>query len=1065
MAQTWRTVRVFISSTFRDMHAERDHLVKVVFPELRERCAKRQLHLVDMDLRWGVTEDEAEQGKVLHIILDEIDRSRPFFVAILGERYGSVPDKVPEDTEFSHPWLRDYSDHSLTALEIIHGVLRDPDLAGRSFFYFRDPQFISQVPESKRADFTTENPKAVRKLATLKDKIRASGRPVMENYFCRWDEVEGRLVDLDDFGQQVLDNLWTAICKEYPKEAPEAEPLAIERQMHESFAEERSHLHVGRVEQAKQLTEYVQGTDRRPVVITGESGCGKSAFLASWYRRHSAENPDDFVLAYFVGASPDSTNHFRLLRTMCQELKHQFALEEEIPEDDKKLSETLAILLVAASWGRSRIILILDALDQLSTLKGAHGLGWLLDYMPEKARLVVSSLEGDCLDVLRRRQAKEITLLPLTEGEQKEIIQALLSEWRRKLNDQQMAALLAHPGVKNPLYLRVALEELRLFGRFEQLTARIEALGEDIPKLFDQMLVRLEKDHGHELVSEVFSLLGCSRHGLSEAELLDLLAREGEERFPHALWVRLARSATTYLVQRGELFGFFHRQLEDVVTARYPERESRHAKLAAYFAKAPLQRKLDEYPYQLTHAEQWSALGAALSELDFFDYAWEHDREYEWMGYWRSQKGRFEPGQCYRDALDAKEKLEGKSEDLGSLSHTIALFFYDAGSYDWALVLEERALETLIGVFGSHSPEVAESLNNLGRIHSEKGGLKNLRKALLIHQQALEIESNAIHYNDVRIANCLNNIAVIYAQCDLYKESLPIFNQALEILESKLGYDHLKVAMVLNNLGGLYHNKGAYAKAKSLYERVLDIEERWLDPHHPEVAATLNNLASINIEQGKYDEAHSLMDRAQTIWKRTIGLVHPRFAANLNNLATLYAEQQQYEKALPLFKHAVSIAEISLGRKHPDTKEFKDNLKKCAEYNQFSLTALVMRANRFFPGGAAIVAVALAAMLVFLPLKGGSLIVIGIVAPVAIGYASGRSRVRGAAAGLLLSVAVGTAWLIYHPILKGLPSINDSTFLGTMVYILFFVIWGALWGAGGTNLRKAFRSIFFVKMP
>lgn len=32
-----RQVRVFISSTFRDMHAVRDHLVTAVFPELRER--------------------------------------------------------------------------------------------------------------------------------------------------------------------------------------------------------------------------------------------------------------------------------------------------------------------------------------------------------------------------------------------------------------------------------------------------------------------------------------------------------------------------------------------------------------------------------------------------------------------------------------------------------------------------------------------------------------------------------------------------------------------------------------------------------------------------------------------------------------------------------------------------------------------------------------------------------------------------------------------------------------------------------------------------------------------
>ena len=36
MNANWKTVRVFISSTFRVMHAERDHLVTVVFSQLRE---------------------------------------------------------------------------------------------------------------------------------------------------------------------------------------------------------------------------------------------------------------------------------------------------------------------------------------------------------------------------------------------------------------------------------------------------------------------------------------------------------------------------------------------------------------------------------------------------------------------------------------------------------------------------------------------------------------------------------------------------------------------------------------------------------------------------------------------------------------------------------------------------------------------------------------------------------------------------------------------------------------------------------------------------------------------
>ena len=44
-----KQVRVFISSTFRDMHAERDHLVTVVFPELRERVEQLGLEFFDVD--------------------------------------------------------------------------------------------------------------------------------------------------------------------------------------------------------------------------------------------------------------------------------------------------------------------------------------------------------------------------------------------------------------------------------------------------------------------------------------------------------------------------------------------------------------------------------------------------------------------------------------------------------------------------------------------------------------------------------------------------------------------------------------------------------------------------------------------------------------------------------------------------------------------------------------------------------------------------------------------------------------------------------------------------------
>ena len=50
----WQTRPVFISSTFKDMQAERDHLRHVVFPRLEEELRKGRLLLEPIDLRQGV---------------------------------------------------------------------------------------------------------------------------------------------------------------------------------------------------------------------------------------------------------------------------------------------------------------------------------------------------------------------------------------------------------------------------------------------------------------------------------------------------------------------------------------------------------------------------------------------------------------------------------------------------------------------------------------------------------------------------------------------------------------------------------------------------------------------------------------------------------------------------------------------------------------------------------------------------------------------------------------------------------------------------------------------------
>ncbi|NDD91995.1 DUF4062 domain-containing protein, partial [bacterium] len=124
-----RQIRVFLSSTFVDFMEERELLVKRVFPALNRRARERGVEIVDVDLRWGVTQEQTEQGQTLPLCLAEIDRCRPYFIGLLGERYGWVPPPEYYSKRLleEQPWLQERcGGASVTELEILHGVLRNP---------------------------------------------------------------------------------------------------------------------------------------------------------------------------------------------------------------------------------------------------------------------------------------------------------------------------------------------------------------------------------------------------------------------------------------------------------------------------------------------------------------------------------------------------------------------------------------------------------------------------------------------------------------------------------------------------------------------------------------------------------------------------------------------------------------------------------------------------------------------------------------------------------------------------------------------------------------------------
>src|SRR4051812_36955829 len=113
-----------------------------------------------------------------------------------------------------------------------------------------------------------------------------------------------------------------------------------------------------------------------------------------------------------------------------------------------------------------------------------------------------------------------------------------------------MDSLLQKTDSYKPLYLITACEELRVFGVFEQITDRIQRMSDTVPGLLEEVLERLEGDYGAELVMNTLSLLECSRGGLLETEMLNLLGKGGP--LPSYLWSRLYRSLSAFLRPPGE---------------------------------------------------------------------------------------------------------------------------------------------------------------------------------------------------------------------------------------------------------------------------------------------------------------------------------------------------------------------------------------------------------------------------------------------------------------------------------------------------------------------------------
>ena len=925
------------------MQEEREHLVKKIFPEIRSLCRERGITFTEVDLRWGLTDEDVVLGQVIRTCLEEIDKCRPYFIGLVGERYGYVPEmhEYFKDPELlvRWPWLEDAAleGASITDIEFRHGVLNDPEAARSGRIFLRRQR--RSLDESSEEEESTP-------LDGLKRRIDAADLRVEE------------FRDPVSLGEMVYDELIEILRNDFADVTPPS-PLDEERARHKAFAASRRRAYIPNPDYLRRLGEWLEREDH-PLVIYAESGSGKSSLISYWCESLRRRQPDLAIIEHYVGIGAGDGDHLGIIRHVMEEIRILYDRQEEIPTKPEELEREFANWL---GFGVGKpLLLVIDGVNQLSG--NALDLQWLPPSMPEGVRLIVSSTVEGSLVNLRARGWPTLGMQPLKEREREAIVVRFLAEYQKALSTDQIRLIAEDAKSAHPLFLRTLLEELRIYGRHDQLDRRLAELLEvtGTEDLFQQVIERLEDDFGTKAVREVMSALWASRNGLSEEEIEEVT---GISRLKLST---LLLGLDYHLIRRDGVLAFFHDYLRRAVQKRYlSERETEREwwrRLADYFEETAITlRSTLELLTARHRLGDREGIDRMLGNLERFNLLWSAEPE-ELL---HTLAGH-QPQEVVAALATGLQEYVEISESDRSRSSTLlnALRLYhrvgavaEAEELARELLQQveaagDRALECEVNktfwpllLLLGRTNEVEEaarraesmardqddphylmlSIANRGVTSFDRGSYDEAMEFFVRHEEIarrLEIPQS--------IASALGNQALVYSDRGDHERAFECYRETEELLR-RIG-DRRGLASLLGNRGILHTKRGEYEEmleAYTLQEKIVrELGDRKGLTH------ALANRGIASLHRGRYDEALACFNEQEEI-ARMLG-DRRGITGAIANQGALHAERGDDEKALHCFvqhealarelenRRTLYIALDNRGNLHIRRKQFEEAL-------------------------------------------------------------------------------------------------------------------------------------------
>ncbi|XP_033113072.1 telomerase protein component 1-like [Anneissia japonica] len=926
----WKTVRIFVSSTFRDFHAERETLIKEVFPDLRQWCESRRLHLVDCDLRWGVPVDSTTE-ETLRVCLGEIDRCyqdniMPFFLNLTSVNL------------------------STTMLESMSTLT----------WLFPVAAFLTSVPQKHKNDLVDVNPIAPEKLKVLKQMLKERFLSnQIKFYSCEYDGVDGdgkiELKGLEEFSKMVFDFFKSRIEEQYPLEDVTTDPYRQVMESHESFMRNRSSLVLGRNDILEEIKQHIIGVGvDKPLLLLGGPGTGKSSIMArvaevTVAKAMSMEipgSPDQgwHVFYHFVGAIPGSPDLEACLKRLLKEMN--VINESKMPKD---LETTCQVTCSALSSPNTKpVIIIIDALNQFDECKESTVLNWLPVKLSPQVRCVFSMIDETTQHkTLKSRKHKPVELFvtPLDMSSRKAIVVESLGKYNKKLDEEQMSSLLSKESSQNPLWLSIACEELRVYGLFEKLSKKITSLPDGLLSLLESVLSRFEEENGGQVVVATLCLLECSKTGLLERELLMILGNQknltpsknlknlksddqrNSVQLSASQWARVYRVLKPFLRPFGDSgegrLDFYHRSLSKAVRAKYFKTDSWksiwwHTVLANYFETIEnMDRQSEEYPYHLTICEDKGRLKEYLKQWRVFHHFYHPEFSGELLAYWRSVGDKAELYDCYKENLENMTNNPNVDKEEISLHYEqVARVVMQSGDVDRCFNLLQTSLSMEENDLGAKPMRMMELYNVAATMHNERLTLHDFitKKMMPDLKECISSRRKAL-----RISEQLTE------RGEKYK-----YERAFSLM--KLAFN-LKTWYVLGGDNNLQAQEGYDLGVESLKE-AKEIYEELGDKGHISECIMNEGLLLAEVNQ---QEALELYKAAEVLCIQIYGDVSVLSSRLFTNIAILLEEMGNTSEAFKYFKRGLESKIQVFGDDHPQTGRLKRVLQEPAYQRLTSL--------------------------------------------------------------------------------------------------------------------------------